>query len=349
MGNIIRMVDPESVREVGRMLGRTADKILDAQTEVSRAAQGMDWDGSAKDYFVQDVEIWAGKMYGLAQRYSEKGPAVIKEADEWENAAIKFGWGAEGYTPFLVGDSENTGPDKSDIDQGDIGDCYLLSSLGSIAQNHPEVIEDMIEILPDGTCRVRFYDKVCTGLFGIAPPCIYVEHYVIIDMDFPPGHSLPADSSGGSQEVWTLIIEKAYLQWQKENDPLNPILDGPLPPVALSAITGKDSTTWLTPAMSFDNLYESFKRGDAITSGALLQIPPKPGDPNSGWPPISAYPEQYQNGMISTDHVYFITNVDPVTQEVTLQNPWDSNLPPITLPFADYKNLFPLTMTNPVI
>ncbi|MGB7537293.1 MAG: C2 family cysteine protease [Anaerolineales bacterium] len=344
MSEIIHM-DSEQVLKVGKMLSRLSEIILGVQTEVSRAADGMDWTGSGRDYFRQDVEIWAGKMYSLSQRCTEEGSAVTKEEEEWEDAAAKFGWGEEGYTPFLVGENENTGPDRSDIDQESIGDCYLLSSLGSIAQNHPEVIEDMIEILPDGRCRVRFYDKWCLTLFG---PCTYIEHWVTVDMDFPPGHALPADTSGGSQEAWTLIIEKAYLQWQKENG-LNPILDLPLPAVALSAITGKDSTTWLTPGMSFDDLYASFKRGDAMTAGALLQIPPKAGNPDSAWPPTSLYPEQYQNGTISTDHVYFITNVDPVTQEVTLQNPWSSAYPPIKLPFDEYKKLFPLTMTNPVV
>jgi hypothetical protein len=100
MADIIHM-DSEQVKEVGLMLGRMADKILDVQTEVSRAAQGMDWDGSGKGYFLQDVEIWAGKMYGLAQRYTEKGSAVTKEKQEWEAADKEF---VKRYTPVVKGD-----------------------------------------------------------------------------------------------------------------------------------------------------------------------------------------------------------------------------------------------------
>jgi hypothetical protein len=130
MAEIIHMEDPELIREVGRMLGRLAEKISDTQTEISRSAQGMDWDGSAKEYFLQDIEIWAGKMYDLSQRSSEKGLSVSKEADEWENAAKKFGWGPEGYTPFVLGDDDSSAADETDIDQGTaLGDCFLYHPL----------------------------------------------------------------------------------------------------------------------------------------------------------------------------------------------------------------------------
>jgi hypothetical protein len=334
MTDIIHMEDPEIVREVGRMLGRLAEKISDAQTEISRSSQGMDWDGSAKDYFLQDVEIWAGKMYGLSQRSSEKMTAVIKEADEWENAAKKFGWGPEGYTPFVLGDDDSSVADETDIDQGTaLGDCFLLSSLGSIAQHHPEFIEDMIEVLPDGRCRVRFYDKWCIPPFG---PCTYTEHWVIVEMDFSPGPQ--ASPTDGGTEAWAMIIEKGYYQWRKEN---NQLIDLPSPAVALSAITGKDSINYPTLILNIDDLYQKFQRGDAITAASLWDIVPE-----------GSRPPAYQDGatpQIGTGHVYFVTGIDPVNNTVTLQNPWGPELPPIEMSFSDYQNCFWLTTTNQVV
>lgn len=349
MAEIVKMENPESVRTVGRMLGRLAGKILDAQTEISRAAHGMDWDGSGKGDFLQNVEIWAGKMYECFQGCTEKGSVVMKEAEEWEIAAKEFGWGAEGYTPFLLGDKDGTAAiDKSDIRQGgELGDCYLLSSLGSIAQQHPEVIEDMIEVLPDGRCRVRFYDKHCQPPFG---PCTYVEHWVTIDMDFLPGpHSSPTDVTAGGTEAWAMIVEKAYLQWQKEN---NQLIDLPSPAVALSAITGKDTTTLPNQILTMEDLNKSFQRGDAMTVAAWWDLAPrKDGEILFDLPDPSDVLPEYQdpNSGIHTDHVYFITNVDPASNTVTLQNPWGPEYDPIKVDFAKFQELFPITMTNPIV
>jgi Calpain family cysteine protease len=335
----ITLRDPESVLEVGRMLDRLADKILDVQTEISRAADEMDWTGSAKDYFRQDVEIWAGKMYALSQKCTEKGSAVTREEEEWETAAAKFGWGAEGYTPFLIGDKDGSAADKTDIHQGGYNDCFLMSSLGSIALNHPEVLEDMIEVLPDGRYKVRFYDKFCLTPFG---PCTYVAHYVIVDMDFSSKAAWPMDKSGGSQEAWTMIIEKAYSQWQRERTLLgDPTSLLPSPAVALSAITGKDCVNYITPTMSMDDLYQKFQRGDAITAGSDWKQ-------NPNRPPAYFEATSPDQPILTEGHVYFITNVDPVNNTVTLQNPWGPQCPPITMPFEDYQKCFWLTTTNPV-
>jgi hypothetical protein len=329
--------------EVGRMLGRTADKILDVQTEVSRAAGGMDWDGSGKDYFLQDVEIWAGKMYGLAQRYGEKGPAVIKEADEWENAAKKFGWGAEGYTPFLVGDRDDTtAVDESDIHQGDIGDCFFMSSLGALALQHPELIEKMIRDNGDGTYTVTFYDPHCLTPLG---PCFYTEHKITVDGNFPNNLSDPVDKIGDSQESWTMILEKAYIQWQKENG-IDPMLDLPSPSIALSVMTGKDSINYCMPQISMGDLYKSFQRGDAITAGGRWPTDPtRPMDKMFG----DGDSVNIDTNLIREGHVYFVTNVDPVANTVTVQNPWGPEWEPITMSFEDYQNCFWLTTTNPVV
>jgi hypothetical protein len=342
MGDIIRMKDSESVREMGRMLGRLGEKILGVQTEISRAAQGMDWDSSAKDYFLQDVEIWAGKMYGFSQRCDEKGTAVIREADQWETAAAQFGGGLTRYTPFVVGPGDTTAVDETDIHQGGIGDCYLMSSLGALALTRPELLEEMIEVLPDGRYKVRFYDKWCLTIFG---PCTYTEHYVIVDADFEDKLSDPVDKIGDTQEAWTMIIEKAYDQWKKERAFLgDPTVLLPSPAVALSAITGQDCVNYPTALMTMDDLYQKFQQGDAITAGGKWPTDPtRPLDKMFG----EGVDVPKDTDLIREGHVYFVTNVDPVANTVTVQNPWGPDWDPITMSFEEYQACFWLTTTNP--
>jgi hypothetical protein len=333
MENIIKMEDPASVRSVANRLDQLGDSLLEAQTEIGGAARGMDWDGSAKDNFIQDVDAWGGKMRSLSTRCDEKSIVVLKEVDEWENAAKGF---VEGYTPFIKGENDSSAADESDIHQGDIGDCFLMSSMGAIALTHPEILEDMIEVLPDGRYKVRFYDKKCVTIFG---PCHYEPHYVIVDGEFEGKLSDPMDSTGGTRESWTMILEKAYMQWQKEN---NLPIDLPSPAVAMSAMTGKDCANYCMPQISMGDLTEAFRRGDAITAG-------------SRWPTDQTRPHEYfdeslpDNAQIAEGHVYFVTGVDPVNNTVTVQNPWGPDCPPITMPFEDYQKCFWLTTTNPVV
>jgi hypothetical protein len=242
----------------------------------------------------------------------------------------------DGYVPFIKDKNDSFAADKTDIIQGNLNDCFLMSSMGAIALTHPELLENMIEVLPDGRYKVKFYDKKCVTVFG---PCHYKEHYVIVDGDFGDKHCKPGDAIEGTQEAWTMIIEKAYLQWQKEN---NLPIDLPSPAVALSAITGKDCANYCMPQISMDDLYKSFKRGDAITAG-------------SRWQTDQTRPHEYfdrdidPNHRIIEGHVYFITGVDPISNTVTLQNPWGPQYPPITMPFEDYQKCFWLTTTNPVV
>ncbi len=334
MSDIIHM-DSESVLKVSELLGRLSEIILDVQTEVSRAADGMDWTGSVRDYFRQDMESWAGKMYSLSQRCTEEGSAVAKEKAEWEDAAKEF---VKRYTPFVKGDGDSSAVDDSDIHQGGYGDCFFMSSMGAIAREHPEFIEKMIHDNGDGTYTVTFYDPHCATPLG---PCFYTEHKVTVDNNFPENLADPMDATpGGTQEAWTLILEKAYKQWQKEHG-WDPAVNIPSPSIAMSVMTGKDCTNNLSEMMTMDNLYRKFQNGDAITAGSS-------GDFVPNRPPEYFEPHPPDPAILTEGHVYFVTGVDPVANTVTVQNPWGPDCPPITMPFEDYQKCFWLTTSNPV-
>ena len=330
MDNFIKMEDPASVRSAASKLDRLGNSLLDAQAEIGGAARGMDWEGSAKDNFVQDVDTWGGKMRSLSTRCNEKYYAVLMEVEEWENAAKGF---VQGYTPFIKDPGDSSAVDESDIKQGQIGDCYLMSSMGAIALQHPELIEKMIRDNGDGTYTVTFYDAHCLPV----GPCTYTPHEVTVDGNPWEKSSRPGDTIGGTQESWTIILEKAYHKWKEERFLSDPLSILPTPGVALSAMTGKDSVNYPTSAMSMDELYQSFQRGDAIAAG-------------SQWPANIFRPDEYfgKSDIIAEGHVYFITGVDPVNNTVTVQNPWP-DWPPITMSFEDYQKCFWLTTTNPVV
>ncbi|MBN2085076.1 MAG: hypothetical protein JW748_07600 [Anaerolineales bacterium] len=340
MADVIHM-DSDPVQEIGRKLTSLSGKILDAQTEISRAAQAMDWAGSGKDSFLQDEEYWAGKMYYLSRDFSEMGSAVTKEREEWEDTAKEF---VKRHTPFVQGDGDKHAVDISDIQQGDYGDCFFMSSMGAIAREHPEFIQNMIHDNGDGTYTVTFYDPICATPLG---PCIYKKHEITVDGKFPKGLADPTDATAdGTQEAWTLILEKAYLQWQRENgiDPLTrlPLLDLPSPSNAMSVMTGKDCFNCPSELMTIDDLNRRFQNGDAITAGSDWEI--NPNRPTNYFEPVPPL----DTAILEEGHVYFVTGVDPIANTVTIQNPWGPHCPPITMPFEDYQKCFWLTTSNSV-
>ncbi len=85
----------------------------------------------------------------------------------------------------LYGDNANPSlnvPSSNDMAQGSLGDCYLVSTLGSIADSSPTAIENMIipnGVDPDGieSWTVRFYYQNAAGAF--------VPYYVTVNALLP--------------------------------------------------------------------------------------------------------------------------------------------------------------------
>ena len=50
-----------------------------------------------------------------------------------------------------------SGPQYSDVHQGNIGDCYFVATLGEVALRNPNAIQNMFIANSDGTFEVRFY------------------------------------------------------------------------------------------------------------------------------------------------------------------------------------------------
>lgn len=103
--------------------------------------------------------------------------------------------------------------DSADIQQGGLGDCFLLASLASLAQNKPEILRDMIKQDRNGSPWVRFYGGKPLKQTLVGP----------IDESFPVykpkteigtaevgGQSVFAAPAGSQGAMWPLIIEKSY-------------------------------------------------------------------------------------------------------------------------------------------
>jgi hypothetical protein len=153
-----------------------------------------------------------------------------------------------------------SGISYSDIDQGNLGDCYLLASLAGTAFRSSSTIQNMFIDNGDGTYTVRFYRG------GVAD-------YVTVDRYLPTyssgsltGRFYYANRDSGrlyndsANELWVALAERAYAQinesgwigqdninrYQSPDELLDTGIDrGTL--AAISHITGLSNTGYISP------------------------------------------------------------------------------------------------------
>ncbi len=108
------------------------------------------------------------------------------------------------------------GPAETDVEQGLIGDCYLLAPLMTVARLDPDRIRQAVTELGDGTFAVRFIRDA-------------QEVYVRVDADLPtwtdPTTPLYA-ALGAQRSMWVAVMEKAYTFFRKGEGTYNSIHAG---------------------------------------------------------------------------------------------------------------------------
>lgn len=120
----------------------------------------------------------------------------------------------------------------TDIEQGYLGDCYLMAALAAIAKQKPTLLAKMIKRNPNGTVTVRFFDVTPHGSVTNR-----VRFWVTILPGFPVWRHRLAyarttrERQRGPRgrtkiETWVPIIEKAYAIWKGRNQGYKGIVGG---------------------------------------------------------------------------------------------------------------------------
>jgi hypothetical protein len=227
----------------------------------------------------------------------------------------------------------------NDVKQGYIGDCYFMASLAAIAHNDPEAIKDMIRDNGDGTYTVTFYEK--KSLFDFSGPD-YKPAEVTVDADFPMknGSSVFAGEGDNGNEIWVMLMEKAYAQYNKDYSKI----EGGWPDKAMQELTGIKSETISADKMDIDTLAELFGQGKALTAATKHDWKLGPID----IPDSTDSNPIFQNRILYTDHAYCISDVDQNAGTVTLQNPWGWTNSGIVLSFQDFQKSFSQIAINSI-
>jgi hypothetical protein len=218
-------------------------------------------------------------------------------------------------------------PSHLDEVQGMLGDCYLVSALGTLADSNPAAVQNMFIDNGDGTFTVRFYYGTYGAYYNSDGSISAgftnnrgVADYVTVD------RMLATTSSGylaysnygssytnSSNTLWIALAEKAYAQWNETGregrDGRNAYasIEGGWMSTVDAQVLGYNATNYIMSRTGKQAAIDALNAKKAVTIGTL------------SW-------SGTKYGLYAT-HAYAIIGYSASTDKFTLYNPWGSNQP----------------------
>ena len=236
----------------------------------------------------------------------------------------------------------------NDVNQGAIGDCYLVGSLAALANTEDgrEAIRDCIGEYNEETNEytVYLYDKRGNR------EAFQVSAEFPLDENGDPVFAQPGDTSGDDAELWVMLIEKAYAQ---RRGGYHRIVGG-WPGDMMEAITGVDSTVYQASDVTIGDLADAYEAGDAIALPSLVNTKIEIGGTTLvDFPDAWENNPWYQDGRpadqtLVPNHVYYVTSVDREAGTVTIRNPWGWSSTNITMTVDELNDAFNRVEISPI-
>jgi hypothetical protein len=161
----------------------------------------------------------------------------------------------------------------SDINQGQIGDCFLLSSIGEISMLRPTFISNMIHVNANGTETVTLYEATNSRvpIWNTTAFKPVTETIANIFPNYAVNNGASQDMVKGQKEIWPQVIEKAVATM---DGGYGAIANGGSPVIAMEELTGH-AATFMSPANLSLAMLQSFAAAgdlivmDTLSKGAL--------------------------------------------------------------------------------
>lgn len=195
------------------------------------------------------------------------GTAVHHQAIQTSAPVIDHPAADVAYTPVTGSLFGPNGPKFTDVHQGEVGDCWLVSSFAAVAARYPGDITSMFtpagHAVENGQTvnlyKVRFFDSH--------------DHvqYVTVDTELPAGGRHYDQTYGGP--LWVALAEKAYAEANgkgyvttlHEGSDSYAALNGGAPSWALQAITGQNQNDF---SVKPTDMAAAWKSGKIICLGS---------------------------------------------------------------------------------
>lgn len=217
------------------------------------------------------------------------------------------------------------GANYTDINQGNLSDCYLLASLAEAALKTPAIITDMFVVNGDGTYTVKIFNNSQATY-------VTVDSYLPIDGNGKLVYAGIGKSYNDiGNELWVSLAEKAYAQvnemgWLRAylagngQNSYAAIENGYIY-AALGHVTGQATVAFSTTliATNFDAFVDAYNQGKLIGFSSIRT-------------PAST--------SVVANHSYAVLRYDAVDQTITLFNPWGDQYDKLKLSWSEIQSNF---------
>jgi hypothetical protein len=209
---------------------------------------------------------------------------------------------------YLTEPGESSAINVADINQGQMGDCFLLSSIGEIVLLKPTFISNMIHANANGTETVTLYEASNGRLPNVGTTAFKPVSETVTNVfpDYSVNNAANQDVVNGQKEIWPQVLEKAVATL---GGGYASIANGGSPVIAMEELTGHAASFMSPASLTLATLQNFVKAGDLIVMDTL---------------PSGALP----NGLFN-DHAYMFSSVtgSGASAMVHLLNPWGFDQP----------------------
>lgn len=240
----------------------------------------------------------------------------------------KYNYGKIAADLFKKGSIDTHEIDPNDVQQGYLGDCYFLAAIASVARADPNALKKLITDNGDGTYNVKLYVYNNFLSFSRSPKIIKVKPEFPLKAD-----GTPAYANSGDKELWVMLLEKAYAQYEGSYEDIH----GGRVDKAMGVLTGTNATVYNVSSYSEKEILQ--KISDAIKNGKPVAADSKDVKGDKKKAPLA------QNLNIIGGHSYPVKSVSG--NNISLQNPWTNvntgnkgDNYDITISVTDFKKFF---------
>ncbi len=231
---------------------------------------------------------------------------------------------------FIKGAGDKLDVDPNDVEQNQLGDCWLLAGLMAVAKANPQLIKDMIKPAGAGLWQVTFHFPKSGG--GFEKKSAIVDAKVPVDRKGgDPMFAQTGDVEKGKKELWALLVEKAYALLQGGYGKISGS-KAPSDHFAMELISGKKDSQLNPQTTDGDTILARLEKQMTAGKGATCWTV-KDGHANA------ADADKHKPKII-TNHGYALVGVDKAKKTVDLMNPWGRAWDLKGLPIADLKKFY---------
>ena len=193
----------------------------------------------------------------------------------------------------------NAGPLKTDIRQGQVGDCYFLATLSSIAKANPDKIRQSVVDLGDGSFGVQFFRN-------------NTPTFIRVDADLPvTANGTCYDSLPSSGAMWAAVMEKAYAFFRRLDGKYASIASGTASET-FGSLGVASGWFWRSPFQNGSDFLNQIQ--GELNQGKAVTLCTPPGIVGNNWVSLHCY---------TVDRVIYSSN--GIATDIVLRNPWGTD------------------------